>query len=92
MQDLILTEDIIKAFQGGSTSVLELAAVRNEAGNTHYVYTMSAQNSRACDSSLCEQLQEYVLHPPLTVLALSHTTYRRIPLTGFITYHLPYGL
>lgn len=55
---MLLVNDLLDAFMDDGTSILELVPVQNEVGNTHYVYTLSQENSRCCPDALCEQLQK----------------------------------
>ncbi|NJR41516.1 MAG: hypothetical protein HC767_01495 [Akkermansiaceae bacterium] len=57
VQEKMLASDLLDASMDLGTSVLQLVPVQNEVGNTHYVYTLSAENSQCCPDALCEQLQ-----------------------------------
>lgn len=64
VQEMMLANDLLDAFMDDGTKILELVPVRNEVGNTHHVYTLTAQNSQCCPDALCEQLQKFDLPLP----------------------------
>lgn len=61
VQEMKLASDLLDAFMEQGTSILEVVPVQNAVGNTHYVYTLSADNSKCCPDALCEQLQKCAL-------------------------------
>ena len=69
-QEMLLANDLLNAFMGDATCILGLVPVQTELGNTHYVYTLSKENSKCCPDALCEQLQKCET-PAATLLLLS---------------------
>jgi hypothetical protein len=59
VQETLLAKDLLAVFIGANHRFLEPVPVQNAVGNTHYVYTLSKQNSECCPDALCNQLQKY---------------------------------